>query len=154
MNFDLSQGYWFPLIVGGVLFTFLLLMPKHISWKEVYITFGVVGYLAWMADMIFAITLDVFDLGKGEIVGIGDIFTFGIIASSLAVIFLNYLKRDNKWILVIVFIILSSLFEWTLVKVGYMKLHGWQTWWSIPAYFIMFGLFLPWHLKFIRKNNP
>lgn len=110
-----------------------------------------ISHLAWMTDVIGA-TIDAFDLGKVDPIGIGDVISIGIIPSSLAVIFLNYYKSDKKWFYAVLFSFISLAFEWGIVQVGFMKLHGWNTWWSIPVYLFVYRVFLPWHLGFIRTE--
>ncbi|WP_226528371.1 hypothetical protein [Metabacillus niabensis] len=155
-NLDLSaEGIWFPFTLCIISLIYILFMPKRLTWREIYLIFGTVGYVAVMIDMFLMLNyFDAFDLGRDpEQEGIGDLISYGIIPSCYAVIFLNHLKEKNKWIYVTLFTLLSSLSEWLLVQVGYMKLKGWQTWWSIPVFIIVFGFWLPWHLKLIRKKT-
>ncbi len=149
-----AVGIWFPISVGIALFLFMLFMPKRLSWREIYLTFGTVGYVTWVIDLPFmAAYFDLFDVGAPKVPGIGDVITYGVIPSLLAVIFLNYFKHEKKWRYVAGFTLLSFLFEWALVQVGYMNLKGWVTWWSIPVYFFVYGFWLPWHLGLMRKLN-
>jgi len=32
-----------------------------------------------------------------------------------------------------------------------MKLKGWQNWYSIPIYILIYGLWLPWHFESMQK---
>lgn len=130
-------------------------MPKRLTSREIYLIFGTIGYVAVIIDMFFMLNyFDVFNLGrKSKQEGIGNLISYGLIPSCYAVIFLNHFKQEKKWIYVIIFTLLSALSEWMLVQVGYMKLKGWQTWWSIPVFIIVFGIWLPWHLKIIRKES-
>lgn len=147
-----SQGIWFPITFGFIVLLFALFMPKRLRWREFYLTFFLVGWVGWMADIFMGITLDLFDLGEPNRIGFADVISLGIIPSALSVIFLNYYKDTRKWFYVIGFTVLSSAFEWVAVQVGYMRLHGWHTWWSIPVYLFVYGVFLPWHLKLLRKE--
>ncbi|MGM7722910.1 hypothetical protein [Metabacillus sp. Hm71] len=154
-NLDLSaKGIWFPITLGIISLIYIFFMPKRLTWGEIYLTFGTIGYVALIIDMFFMLNyFDVFDLGRKPMQeGIGDLLSYGVIPSCYAVIFLNHLNQEKKWIYVILFTLLSSLSEWMLVQIGYMKLKGWQTWWSIPVFIIVFGFWLPWHLKLIRKE--
>lgn len=154
-NLDLSaKGIWFPILLGIISLLYMLFMPKHISWKIIYLTFCVGGFMAILLDVIIMSGwIDVFDLGKAKLPGLGDLISYSVIAPCYAVIFLNYYQPERKWILVVLFTLLSFLSEWILVKVGYMKLKGWNTWWSIPVYFLIFGFWLPWHMRLIRKSS-
>ncbi|WP_342048795.1 hypothetical protein [Bacillus sp. OTU530] len=153
-NLDLSaKGIWFPIVLGAISLLYMLFMPKRLSWGEIYLTFGVGGFLSVTFDVIImANQLDVFDIGDPTREGLGDFMSYVVIPPCYAVIFLNYLRKENKWMLVALFTLLSFLSEWILVHVGYMKLKGWHTWWSIPVYIIIFGFWLPWHLRLIRRT--
>lgn len=155
-NLDLSsKGIWFPITLGIAALVYIFLMPKRLTWREIYFTFGTISYVALSVDAFFMMNyLDVFDLGKEpKQEGIGDYITYGIIPSCFAIIFLNYLKEEKKWTYVFLFTLLSFLSEWMLVQVGYMKLKGWHTWWSIPVFIIAYRFWLPWHLRLIRKKS-
>ncbi|WP_102274113.1 hypothetical protein [Cytobacillus massiliigabonensis] len=150
-DFALGQGWWYPAILSIILLLIVFFMPKkRISWKEVYITFGVIGYIVWMVDMTIAAPFDLFDIGNPQKEGLPEITLFGIIPSCLSVIYLNLFEKDRKWFLVILFFILSLTLEWLATRVGLMK--HWNTWWSSPVHFIAYAFYLPWHLKFIRKS--
>lgn len=152
-NLDLSsRGVWFPITFGIVVLIFVALMPKRLKMKEIYFTFGVVGYVALMLDIfVFATVFDVFDLGNPNIVGIGDIISYGIISPCIAIIFLNFYKKENKWIYVSIFTVISFLYEIILVNLGYMNLHGWNSLFSIPVHIVSFGFWFPFHLKLMRE---
>jgi hypothetical protein len=152
-DFALTQGWWYPAVLSLILLLFVIFMPKRISWKEIYITFGVIGFIVWMTDMTLAVPFDIFDLGNPKKEGLPEILLFGIIPSCLAVIFLNYYNQDKKWFWVILFVITSLILEWLTVKVGLMKLKLWKTWWSTPVHFLAYSWYLPWHLKFIRRKQ-
>lgn len=150
-DFALTQGWWYPAILSVALLLIVIFMPKkRISWKEVYITFGVIGYIVWMVDMTIAAPFDLFDIGNPQKEGLPEITLFGIIPSCLSVIYLNLYEKNRKWFLVILFFFLSLIFEWLTTRVGLMK--HWNTWWSSPVHFIAYAFYLPWHIKFIRRN--
>ncbi|MFS0778112.1 hypothetical protein ABC255_19190 [Neobacillus sp. 3P2-tot-E-2] len=154
-NLDLSaKGLWLPVSLGLILFLYALLMPKkEISWRELYITMGVIGFLTWVSDSIFAKYLDLVDFGNPKIVGIGEFITYNFLPSSLSVIYLNYLKKSNKWILVIIFTVISFLIEWSVEKVGYMKLTNWNHLFSIPIFFLVYSYILPLHFRIIKCSK-
>ncbi|MBT2736570.1 hypothetical protein [Bacillus sp. ISL-7] len=155
-NLDLSaKGIWFPITLGTVALIYIIFMPKRLSWREIYFIFGTTGYVAIVIDVFLMLNyLDVFDLGRDpKQEGIGDLISMGIIPSCYATIFLNYFKQEKKWIYVTLFTIVSFFSEWMLVQIGYMKLKGWHTLWSIPVFIIVFGFWLPWQLKLLRKRH-
>lgn len=149
-----AKGLWLPVLLGIVLLLYALLMPKKgISWRELYITIGVVGLATWVSDTIFAKYLDLVDFGDPIELGIGEFITYNFVPSSLSVIYLNYLNRDYKWKLVIIFTVISFLIEWAVGKVGYMKLTHWNHLYSIPIFFLVYSYILPLHFKIIKCNK-
>ncbi|WP_339147153.1 MULTISPECIES: hypothetical protein [unclassified Sutcliffiella] len=62
-NLDLSaKGIWFPIVLGIISLLYMLFMPKRLSWKEIYITYGVGAFLAITMDIvIMGSQIDVFD---------------------------------------------------------------------------------------------
>lgn len=153
-NLDLTaRGAWLPYTFGIVLLLFVLFMPKRLSWREIFFVWMTIGLMAWMTDTLVAVQLDLFDMGHPQKRGIGEVINYTIIPPSLSVIFLNFFQSERKWIYAIIFTIISVIYEWGLVQVGNMKLHGWHTWWSIPVYLLMFGVIVPWILRFLRKEN-
>lgn len=154
-NLDLgAKGIWLPFLVAGVALLYILLMPKRqLNWLGIYLTFGVVGYVACVMDLFIVVEhLDVIDLGSKTKDGLGDLITYGVIPSCFAVIFLNYFTWKNRWFLIVLFTAISFFFEWSLTQIGYMKLNGWQNWYSIPVYLLVYGYWLPWHLKIIQRT--
>jgi hypothetical protein len=152
-DFDLAKGWWFPAVVTAVLLLIILIMPKRLKWKEIYSTYGVVAAFVWLLDTIIAVPFDLFDIGDPLKRGLPEILLYAFIPPFLSIIFLNYYKIEKKWVYVILFVILSSIIEWLTIKVGLMKLKGWNTLWSIGVFFIFYGFFLPWHIKFIRNTS-
>ena len=152
-NLDLgAKGLWFP-VTASILFalTVLFIPKKNISWREIYITFGLVGFITWFSDGLIARELDLFDIGDPKKAGIGDLLSYTFIPSSLAILYLNYLTTNNKWILTFCFTLIALLIEFGMVHVGYMKYKGWNWYVSIIVFLIAFGFLLPMHIKLIRK---
>ncbi|MDM5330022.1 hypothetical protein [Neobacillus sp. CF12] len=119
----------------------------------VFITIGVVGFATWVSDSIFAKYLDLVDFGDPNVVGIGEFITYNFVPLSLSVIYLNYLNRDHKWKLVIIFTVICILIEWVVVKAGYMKLTHWNHLYSIPIFILVYRYILPLHSKIIKCNK-
>lgn len=96
-DFAFSQGWWYPAILGTALLLFILIMPKRLSWKEIYITFGIIGFIVWMVDITLAVPFDIFDIGDPKKEGISELFLYGVIPSCLSVIYLNFFTQSKKW---------------------------------------------------------
>lgn len=152
-HFDLVKGIWYPISLSILLLIILIFMPKKINKQEIYISFGVIGYLVWMVDMTLAAPFNIFDIGtKSD--GLPELLLYGFIPSCIAVIFLNFYDRTNKKnLLSILFTIISLLLEWFADLTGIMTSNIWKLYYTIPVFTIVFFLCLPWHLKFIRKTN-
>jgi len=149
-----AKGLWLPVSLAIIIFLCALLMPKKkINWREFYITIGVVGFLTWIADGIFARYLDLVDFGDPNITGIGEFISYSFVPSSLAVIYLNYLSLENKWKLVIIFTLISVLIEWSVEQVDYMKLIHWNHLYSIPIYLLIYSYILPLHFRIIKCDK-
>ena len=149
-----AQGVWLPLTFGATVLLIAIFMPKRqINWPGIYLTFGVIGYVGIILDInILGEYFDLFDLGDPNQEGIGDLMSYAIIPSCMAVIFLNYFDKEHKWPYVAVFTFISFAYEWLLTQIGYMKLIGWQNWYSIPVFILIYGVWLPWHLEVMRKG--
>jgi len=152
-DFDLVHGIWYPIVLSILLSLIIIFIPKKLNKQEFYITFGVIGYIVWMVDMTIAAPFDIFDIGTKRD-GLPELLLYGFIPSCIAVIFLNlYENTSRKKSLMLLFIFISFILELLAEKTGIMTSISWHAWYSIPIYTIVFFFGLPWHLKFIRKNN-
>jgi hypothetical protein len=148
------EGAWLVYLLGAILITLSLYLKKHLSWREWYTTFGVVGFLAWLANIILFYQLDLLDSGKPSIGSAPDTIMFAIAPACIAVIFCNYFTSSkSKWGIALLFTVGSLVIEYLLVNVGFLVQKGWKVWYSIPFYIGMYFLFLPWHLQFIRGEK-
>lgn len=148
-----AKGLWFPVTVCILLGLSVIIIPKkYISWREIYVTFGVVGFVTWFSDAILARGFDLFDLGDASKPGLGDILSYTFIPTSLSILYLNYLTKNNKWKLTIIFTLISLIIAFGMVYFGYMKHNGWNWLISIIVFLIAFGFALPIHIKFIRNK--
>ncbi|WP_299094030.1 hypothetical protein [uncultured Metabacillus sp.] len=153
-NFDItSKGLWYPITLSLILLVFILFMPKRVSKQEIYTTFGVIGYIVWTVDMTLGDPLDFFNVGSGKVTAVPELFLYGMIPGLIAIIFVNFYNEAHKWTSIIGFTLGSYLLNWFAVQVGIMKLNNWQTWYSIPIFFVVYAFFLPWHIRFIKKQK-
>ncbi|TDB53735.1 hypothetical protein [Bacillus sp. CBEL-1] len=153
-NIDLSaKGVWFPIVISGALFLYSLIMPKReINWVDYYVTFSFIGYIAWVINSLVGRMFDLVDLGDKNVTGIGEFVSYSIIPSALAVIYVNYATAKNRWSLVVLFTVISTLIEWGMIAVDYLHIKNWSFFaFSIILYFIVFAFVLPWHMRFIKR---
>lgn len=148
------EGVWLVYLAGAVLIPLSLILKKHLTWKEWYVTFMAVGLLGWLGNILFFYQLDLLDSGKPSIGSIPDTIMFFIAPACVGVIFFNFfISKRNKWIVATIFTIGSLVTEYLLETVGFLVQKGWEIWYSIPIYIIFYFLFLPWHVKFIRDKS-
>lgn len=151
-NLALGEGWWYPAVLAAILIFYIILMPKRMRWREIFLVFSVIGYIVWTIDMMLAAPFDIFDIAHPEKEGLPELLLYGILPACFSVIYLNHYKEGKKWLWASAFIIASFLAEWLAVQVGIMNLKHWNTWWSLPVYFVAYGFFLPWLLRIIRKD--
>lgn len=145
---------WVVPVTITILTLVILLMPKHITWREILYTWAVVGFLAWLGDMFISVILDLYDIGPTAEATIIDVFAISMIPAGFSIVFLNFLPKNNRiWFYAIIWIILTFLFEWFTTYTGYMdNSKGWKTWYSLPGYAFVYLFFLKWHLNYLRKE--
>ncbi|MEW4325631.1 hypothetical protein Q0N12_03035 [Rossellomorea marisflavi] len=150
-----AEGLWFPLTVSLILALCMLIQPKRlISWVELYITFGVVGLAAWLSDVLVMRVLDWVDVGDAKITGIGEVLSYTLVPTSLAILYLNLTPYENRWRNSIVFTLLSFLIQAGMEYFGYMKVVSPLILYISPIfYLIVFRFILPIHLRIIRKQH-
>lgn len=151
-NLDIhAKGIWVPIVWAVLLLIMVLFMPKEkMNGLQIYCTYGVISAITWIANSVFAIYLDWVDFGRGESTGIGELLTYALIPSSLAIWFLNKLHRDKRMKRTLLFALLSLFIEWTCHISGFMEYKGWNLLYSIPVYIIIYYFFLPFHYRLIK----
>lgn len=154
-NMDLySKGVWLPLTLSSLLFLYALFMRKKgLSWKEFYVTMGCIGYMAWIGDTLTGNMINLYDLGKPNVTGLGDTMAFALIPASLSCIFLNYRTEANKWPLSALFVGISMTVYWFCMAVGYFKQHGWNWLYSLVFFIFAFTILVPLHARIMRSQS-
>ena len=154
-NLDLhAKGVWCPIIWTLILVSYVLIMrKKNLNWLQIYCTIGIISMLAWVSNSIFGVFLDWVDFGNPAATGFAEMLTYTFIPSSLAVIFLNKFKNENRLKRTILFVILSLFIEWTCNASGYMVYKHWSIFFSVPVYFVIYYIALPIHYYLIRQIN-
>jgi hypothetical protein len=146
-----AKGSWFIYLTGSILLFLSVSITKNISRRDWMLMFGMVGFYGWMANILLFFILDLMDCGDTSIGGLPDIFMFVIGPSSIAILFFNYYRSGRKLQSVLLFSALSFFIEYSLVKLGLLKLKRWKPVYSIPCYLLLFAIILPWTIKLIRK---
>ncbi|MGG1220446.1 hypothetical protein ABE236_23660 [Priestia endophytica] len=136
-----------------ILILAVLFMPKRLTFRENMIVFFSVGYFAWIAHLSTGLMADLYDLGSTKKVEFDDWLMVTLVPSLISIVYLNFKKRDYGFLYIVIWTILSTLGEFTLVQLEYMRYQGWKLWYSIPVYLLAY-LILPWYLNsIIRKVN-
>jgi hypothetical protein len=148
---DFSTGWWYPVALGILLLFFVIVMPKIITWREIYLTFGFIAGIVWVTDTVFAVWLNLFDIGDPGKRGIAEFFLYSIIPPCFAILYLNYYKENQKLQFTLLFSAISGMAEWLSVAVGLMKPTHWNTLFSLPVYFVVYYFFLPMHLNMMDQ---
>ncbi|MGN7940838.1 hypothetical protein [Virgibacillus sp. 6R] len=153
-NLDLNaSGLWFAILISFLLLLIAAFIPKkYISWREIYFTFGIVGLATWICDALIARVFDLIDLGDEKMAGLGEILSYTFIPTSLAVIYINYYTKKNRWILSIIFTFISILIDLGMQYFGYMQYNGWNLFFSILFIFIAYAFLIPLHIRIIRDK--
>ncbi len=152
MEFMKYEGEWYVWTLVFISIVFVLLMPKkNLTWVGRFITFVFSAGLTWTFDTISMSTFNLFDLAKKISIELSDALLIGIVPASIATIYVNFYKPQKKWFFVLSFTLLCFVLELGLVQFGYMKNNGWNTWYGIPVYFIIFRFFFPWYFNLLTK---
>ncbi|BBN99623.1 hypothetical protein [Sporolactobacillus terrae] len=151
--FDLNQkGLWFSVSISIILFLLMLFLPKkNINWVGIYFTFPIISLITWLIDTSLFIPFDLLDLGNPHVEGVGDVLLFTFVPASLSCLFLNYFVEKRRWLLTIIFTIISLSIELGLMWTDYLVLHGWHTIYSLIVYLSVFGFLLPLHRKILTN---
>ncbi|KKI89743.1 hypothetical protein WQ54_25710 [Bacillus sp. SA1-12] len=149
-----AEGEWFVWVLVLISVLVVLFMPKkNLTWVGVYITFGMAGYMTWVADAIVGGTFDLFDLAGKKTIELGDAFLISFVPASLSAIFANFYNPRKRWVYAVFFTLLSFVLELGLVQTGYMENINWKTIYGIPVYFFFYGFFFPWFLRVLTKKK-
>lgn len=137
-------------ILGAV----ILFMPKRLTWKEMYLIWGVIGLWAFIADHLVGSIWNLFDIGPTPEPTYIDIFAVSFIPAEFAILFLNFRPKEGRaWVYGLVWSAATFLYEWLVTYTGYLKDKGWSPWYSIPAWLFVYLFFLNWNLKLIRRSS-
>jgi hypothetical protein len=144
---------WYAYTSIGVFLLILLFMPKKLTLQEMYYSTGVVGFGAWLGDVLVGDVFKAFRIGPSPNTYLIDYIFISFIPLAIALIYLNFLTKNKSALYKWLWVVVAYLLEWGAVASGYMVNKGWKTWYSIPVYIFVFVFFLPWHLKLMRNEH-
>lgn len=144
---------WYPYTLIVLFLLIVLFMPKRLTWREMYFSFGIIGLSTWLGDILVGDVFKAFQLGPSSKTYIIDYLFVTIIPPAIGLIYLNFLIYNKSILYKWVWVTLSFLLELGAVLSGYMTNKGWKTWYSIPVFIVVFIVFLPLHLKILRHEN-
>ena len=126
-------------------------MPKHLTKKEIYISWLVVALINLSSDIVLSLYFRLYELnGDGVQLSVHIIeLTLG---ASYGIIFLNFMPKTMKRFIVycVYWLIFSLLFESLLAYTDFIHYFEWNIWYSALYYLAAF-FFIRWHLHFIRS---
>lgn len=127
-------------------------MPKHISKKEIYISWFVIALINLSSDVVLSLHFNLYELGR-EGLQLRVHFIELTLGASYGIIFLNFMPKDRMKFAVytILWVAYSIVFELLMMKVNFITTYEWEIWYSVPYYFLCCW-FLRWHLHFIRNG--
>lgn len=130
----------------------LILMPKNLSTKEIYVTWWTLAYLVLVVDIILGATYDLFDYGGDKDITVPDLLFEATMAPFAGIIFLNFMPKEKKkfFLYTLLWTFLATVFEWLSVKNELLDYKGWNLFFSIPFYPLT-SIFLRLHLAFLRR---
>ncbi|MDQ0231479.1 hypothetical protein [Metabacillus malikii] len=135
-----------------LLIAFILFMPKKITIQEMYITFIVVALHTLVADTLFAGIFKLYVVMGEPGPQLIDLFTELTLPALFGIIYINFIPNGLKKKLgyIIIWVVLSVLYEILSRYVGYITFKGWENWLSV-LFYLYACTFMIFHQSFIRK---
>lgn len=146
------MGILFGYVSLAITILIIWFMPKRITRKEIYITWGWIAAITVYSDLVFGLILDLYDFVEPEM-NFLDLLLQATLPPSFGIIFINFLPRKRRQFIayLVAVVIISLFYEWLSLLTGYLVYKGWKLWYSAPFY--LFGMiYLRWHLSYLRKH--
>lgn len=138
------------LIVANI---FVWFMPKRLTRQEMYCTWLLMVVFTRTTDQLLDLYLNLYDqLGPGIQWQAVVIQTF--FPGAIGIIILNFMPKNGlKFIAYLIgCTLISIVFEWTTIRIGYLTFKHWSLWYSAGVY--MIGITsLRFHLSFLRRED-
>jgi hypothetical protein len=147
------MGFWFAYTSLVLTLAIVFIMPKRITRKEIYATWGWMAALTLNTDIVFGLIFDLYDFVTPS-VNLHDIILQATLPPSVGIIIINFFPNATNRFLYYLFgtVLFALFYEWASIKTGYLVYKGWSFWYSIPIY--IFGvLYLRWHIKYLRSSS-
>jgi len=129
-------------------------MPKRLSKQKLYSTFGVLSAISLFTDITIGVVFDLFDYGTSPNIELSTHVIDATLAPLFGVVFANFMPREVKPFILywIGWVLVSTIFEWIIVHVGFMTYKGWTLFYSFIVYMAIFW-FIRWHILFLEKEK-
>ncbi|KKK33577.1 hypothetical protein WQ57_23440 [Mesobacillus campisalis] len=143
----------FVYIVAALIAVFVWFMPKRLSRPEIYFLWIFVSYVEIVVDLTLGTILGLYHFAQDPEVSPEALFVKMIMAPLFGIVFANYMPEKWKsfipyWLL---WVVLSTFFEWLTIKSGYLTYKGWELWYSFLFYIIAIPI-MRWNVRFIRRR--
>src|SRR4051794_38547194 len=112
--------WWYPFTCIGLLLLILLFMPKHLTFKEMYYSAGIVGFGAWFGDALVADVFGAFQIGPSPKTYLIDHIFVSFVPLAIALVYLNFLVVNKSQIYRWIWVVIAFLSEWGAEASGYM----------------------------------
>lgn len=131
------------------------LIPKRLSFIEIYITTLFAYGLVMLADIILDLKFDLYGYFNRGVDYLG-ILAQLILSPAAAIITINYFpykkKAVNKIAYTLIVSVIYDIYEWLSLKFGYFYYNGWHLIYSAILYPFLI-LLMAWNISFVRKKN-
>jgi hypothetical protein len=142
---------WLVIVTIIVFVTTIIIMPKRLTWLEIYTT----GWFALTLQLFTDIILDLkYDLYGYFINGVdlkGLIPILGLYPT-YNTIFLNLFPKSNRWkqmLYIIGNVVFLTCYEYAILQTEVFYYNGWKLWYSVLCYPVIL-LILYWNLMITR----
>ena len=144
---------WFPYSYLAVTLIIIWFMPKHLTKKEIYVTWFVVALINLSSDVILSLVFHLYELGPNGVQLYVHIIELTL-GSTHGIIYLNFMPHGLRKFIPYFFgwLVYSILLESILIYFGFVTYSEWKLWYSGIYYAVALG-YARWHLAFIRSEK-
>jgi hypothetical protein len=159
-HFDKNE--WFILISIILLIMVIYFLPKHFQFVQVLSIWLFNFSIGETVDFTVATPpIDLYDVNDSKKYELFDLILYLSLYPASIYIFLTLLKTwkvlKKHWIIYLLIVaIITTLLEWISNQTGVFHYNHWSTWYSLPVYFVIYGINMYLYLfikRHIRLNN-